>query len=102
MRASVLICSVVLLAGCATNVTQVRQRAAMDLSCESSEVAVELTARPSLGVTRYRAEGCGSERMYECRARLYSAGLPLGERACRREGSRPSAAPDVLGGKVGF
>ena len=85
MRA-LLILSVVLLAGCASSITQVRERAAVDLRCNQSEISVELTERPYVGVTRYRAEGCGDNRGYECHAWVYSGGLPLGKRTCRRAG----------------
>lgn len=81
--------AVPLLAGCAANETQVRTRGAVDLSCDLANVSVELTERPYLGVTRYEASGCGETRAYECRARFYSIGLPLGERTCKRAGSSP-------------
>ena len=75
-----------MLAGCATNSSQVRLRSAQDLDCDAANVHVELTERPYVGVTRYEASGCGESRSYECRARAYVAGVPLGERTCRRTG----------------
>jgi hypothetical protein len=95
------ILAVIVLAGCATNETQVRDRASVDLRCDAAQVSVQLLERPYLGVTRYEAEGCGATREYECRARAYSAGLPIGERACRREGSAPSGVVE-LPGRAGF
>ena len=75
-----------MLAGCATNSSQVRLRSAQDLDCDAANVHVELTERPYVGVTRYEATGCGASRSYECRARAYVAGVPMGERTCRRTG----------------
>lgn len=75
-----------LLAGCASNSSQVRLRSAQDLDCDAANVHVELTERPRVGVTRYEATGCGESRSYECRARAYVAGVPMGERTCRRTG----------------
>jgi len=75
-----------LLAGCASNNAQVHARGALDLDCDPSNVHVTLTERPYVGVTRYEASGCGASRSYECRARAYVLGLPLGERTCRRTG----------------
>jgi hypothetical protein len=74
------------LAGCASNTWQVRERSAQDLNCDAANVHVELTERPYVGVTRYEATGCGESRFYECRARAYVAGVPMGERTCRRTG----------------
>lgn len=84
------------LGGCASNVSQVRERGAIDLGCEPSGVSVELVERPYVGVTRYQAHGCGDTRAYECSARLFTNGVPLGGRACRRAGGgpRPVVAPD--------
>jgi len=90
-----------MLAGCASNEFQVRERAAIDLKCDSEQVSVKLLERPYMGVTRYEADGCGDSRQYECRARAYSMGLPVGERACRREGGRPTGAAE-LPGRYGF
>lgn len=75
-----------ILAGCASNSAQVRLRSAQDLDCDAANVHVELTERPRVGVTRYEATGCGASRSYECRARAYVAGMPMGERTCRRTG----------------
>jgi hypothetical protein len=75
-----------MLAGCASNSSQVRLRSAQDLDCDAANVHVELTERPYVGVTRYEATGCGASRSYECRARAYVAGVPMGERTCRRTG----------------
>jgi hypothetical protein len=75
------------LAGCATNSAQVRLRSAQDLDCDAANVHVQLTERPYVGVTRYEATGCGASRSYECRARAYVAGVPMGERTCRRTGA---------------
>jgi hypothetical protein len=74
------------LVGCASNTWQVRERSAQDLNCDAANVHVELTERPRVGVTRYEATGCGESRSYECRARAYVAGVPMGERTCRRTG----------------
>ena len=74
------------LVGCASNSSQIRLRSAQDLNCEEANVHVELTERPYVGVTRYEASGCGETRFYECRARAYVAGVPMGERTCRRTG----------------
>jgi hypothetical protein len=90
------------LAGCATNQSQVRERAAIDMRCDSDEIAINLLERPYMGVTRYEAVGCGETRQYECRARAYSAGLPIGERACRRDGSSPKGTVELPNGKFGF
>jgi hypothetical protein len=89
-----------MLAGCASNVTQVRTRAALDLACDPSNVDVQLTERPYLGVTRYEAAGCGETRSYVCRAPFYSLGLPLGERTCKRPGS--SHEPVITSRGVAF
>lgn len=78
-----------MLAGCAANTAQVRTRGALDLGCDPANVDVQLTERPYLGVTRYEATGCGQTRSYDCRARFYSLGLPLGERTCKRAGAAP-------------
>jgi len=67
-----------MLAGCASNTAQVRTKGAVDLACDVSNVDVELTERPYVGVTRYQATGCGAARSYECRADFYSLGLPPG------------------------
>lgn len=75
-----------LIVGCASNNWQVRERSAQDLNCDAANVHVELTERPRVGVTRYEATGCGETRSYECRARAYVAGVPMGERTCRRTG----------------
>jgi hypothetical protein len=74
------------LAGCASNNSQVLLRSAQDLNCDEANVHVELTERPRVGVTRYEATGCGESRSYECRARAYVIGVPMGERTCRRTG----------------
>jgi len=74
------------LVGCASNTSQVLLRSAQDLNCDEASVHVELTERPRVGVTRYEATGCGESRSYECRARAYVAGVPMGERTCRRTG----------------
>ena len=90
------------IAGCASNVSQVKERGAIDLKCEPEQVSVTLLERPYMGVTRYEATGCGDTRQYECRARAYSAGVPLGERVCRREGQGPAGAAEIATGKFGF
>ena len=82
-----------MLAGCATNSAQVRLRSAQDLDCDAENVHIQLTERPYVGVTRYEANGCGASRSYECRARVYVAGVPMGERTCRRTGD--AAGPVV-------
>jgi hypothetical protein len=84
------------LVGCASNSTQVRLRSAQDLDCDAANVHVRLTERPYVGVTRYEATGCGDSRTYECRARAYVAGVPMGERTCRRTGGRagPVLSPE--------
>jgi hypothetical protein len=74
------------LVGCASNSSQIRLRSAQDLDCDAANVHVELTERPRVGVTRYEASGCGETRSYECRARAYVVGVPMGERTCRRTG----------------
>lgn len=89
-----------MLAGCASNVTQVRTRGAVDLDCEPSNVNVELTERPYLGVTRYDATGCGSTRSYQCSARFYLLGLPMSDRTCKRAGG--PAGPVVSPNGVRF
>ena len=78
--------AVPMLAVCATNSAQVLERSAQDLDCDAANVHVERTERPRVGVTRYEATGCGESRSYECRARAYVAGVPMGERTCRRTG----------------
>jgi hypothetical protein len=78
--------ALLMIAGCASNNWQVRERSAQDLNCDAANVHVELTERPRVGVTRYEATGCGESRSYECRARAYVAGVPMGERTCRRTG----------------
>src|SRR5688572_4124800 len=78
-----------MLAGCASNTSQVRTRSALDLDCDVSNVNVQLTERPYIGVTRYEATGCGETQSYVCRAQFYSVGLPLGKRTCKRAGERP-------------
>jgi hypothetical protein len=78
--------AVPMLTGCASNSAQVRLRSAQDLGCDAANVHVELTERPYVGVTRYEATGCGESRAYECRARAYVVGVPMGERTCRRTG----------------
>ena len=75
-----------MLVGCASNSSQVLLRSAQDLNCDEANVHVKLTERPYVGVTRYEATGCGESRSYECRARAYVAGVPMGERTCRRTG----------------
>ena len=75
-----------MIVGCASNSSQVLLRSAQDLNCDEANVQVELTERPRVGVTRYKASGCGETREYECRARAYVAGVPMGERTCRRTG----------------
>lgn len=84
-----------LLSGCASNVSQVRTQGAVDLGCDLTSVDVELTERPYLGVTRYDAVGCGATRSYECSARFYVAGLPMGDRTCKRAGggAEPVVSP---------
>jgi hypothetical protein len=75
-----------MIVGCASNSSQVLLRSAQDLNCNEASVHVELTERPRVGVTRYEATGCGESRTYECRARAYVVGVPMGERTCRRAG----------------
>lgn len=89
-----------IMAGCASSGAQVQTRAALDLDCDAANVHVQLTERPYVGVTRYEAAGCGATRSYECRARVYWLGVPMGERTCRREGSR--AGPVVSSEGVAF
>ena len=86
---------VLMLTGCATNISQVRARGAADLACDVSNVDVRLTERPYVGVTRYEASGCGEARSYECSARAYAVGLPFGQRTCKRAGqpSGPVVSP---------
>jgi hypothetical protein len=86
-----------MLAGCAANSTQVHTKAAADLSCDLPNVNVRLAERSYLGVTRYEATGCGETRSYECRARFYSLGLPLGQRTCKRAGGSPEPVIDLGG-----
>jgi hypothetical protein len=74
------------LVGCASNSSQVLLRSVQDLNCDEANVHVELKERPRVGVTRYEATGCGETRSYECRARAYVVGVPMGERTCRRTG----------------
>lgn len=81
-----------LLAACASNISQVRARGAADLACDISDVHVRLVERPYVGVTRYEATGCGEARSYECSARFYTAGVPMGERHCRRAGGPADVA----------
>ena len=90
-----------MLAGCASNIAQVRTRGALDLGCDLSNVDVQLTERPYVGVTRYTATGCGAARSYACSAHFYSLGLPLGERTCKRAGSGPGE-PAITPGSVSF
>jgi hypothetical protein len=87
-----------MITGCATNNGKVLERGAADLSCEPSNVHVELTERPYVGVARYEASGCGETRSYECHARFYIAGVPMGERTCKRTGSPvgPVASPQSV------
>lgn len=80
------VAAIPLLTGCASNVAKVRTRSAVDLDCDPSNVDVQLTERPYLGVTRYEATGCGATRSYQCSARFYIAGVPMGDRNCRRAG----------------
>jgi hypothetical protein len=89
-----------IVAGCASNSGQVLARSALDLDCDVANVHVQLTERPRVGVTRYEAEGCGATRSYECRARVYWLGVPMGERTCRRGGDR--AGPVVSSEGVAF
>jgi hypothetical protein len=89
-----------IVAGCASSGAQVQTRAALDLDCEAANVQVQLTERPYMGVTRYEASGCGASRSYECRARVYWLGVPVGERTCRRNGDR--AGPVVTSEGVAF
>jgi len=49
------------LGACGSNVSQVRARAATDLSC-SSDIQVAVS-----GDDTYRARGCGKEATYACR-----------------------------------
>lgn len=93
---AVVVVALPLLNGCASNVTQVRTRGAVDLGCDVTSVDVELTERPYLGVTRYDAIGCGETRSYQCSARFYVAGLPMGDRTCRRagDGAEPVISPN--------
>ena len=85
------------LAGCASNTSQVRMRGAADLACDISNVDVRLTERPYVGVTRYEATGCGEARSYECSARVYAIGLPIGERNCKRAGGKADAVVSPQG-----
>ncbi len=87
-----------IVAGCASNSVQVRERSALDLDCDTANVHVELTERPYVGVTRYEATGCGASRSYECRARAYVVGMPMGERTCRRTGgpAGPVVSPQAV------
>ena len=89
-----------MLTGCASNVAQVRTRSALDLGCDVSEVDVQLIERRYIGVTRYEASGCGVTRSYECRARFYLLGLPMGARTCKRPGGSPD--PVVTPNGVSF
>jgi len=86
------------LAGCASNNSQVLLKSAQDLNCDEANVHVKLTERPYVGVTRYEATGCGDTRSYECRARAYVIGVPMGERACRRtgDGADPVFSPQSV------
>ena len=86
------------LAGCASNNSQVLLKSAQDLNCDEANVHVKLTERPYVGVTRYEAEGCGETRSYECRARAYVIGVPMGERTCRRtgDGADPVFSPQSV------
>ena len=81
-----LLLTTALLAGCASNVAQIRTKGALDLDCDLSNVNVQLTERPYLGVTRYDATGCGATRSYQCSARYYFLGVPMGDRRCKRSG----------------
>ena len=87
-RSTILVAAVAIsmLVGCASNSSQVLLRSAQDLNCDEASVHVKLTERPYVGVTRYEATGCGESRSYECRARAYVVGVPMGERTCRRTG----------------
>ena len=86
------------LVGCASNSSQVRLRSVQDLSCDEANVHIKLTERPYVGVTRYEATGCGESRYYECRTRAYVAGVPMGERTCRRtdDGAGPVFSPQSV------
>ena len=86
-----------MLAGCASNIAQVRTRGALDLGCDPSNMDVQLTERPYLGVTRYEATGCGATRSYVCRTRFYSVGLPVGKRTCKQVGERPDQVISTQG-----
>ncbi len=96
--AALIAIAVPMLAGCTSNSAQVRLRSAQDLECDAATVHVELTERPYVGVTRYEATGCGESRSYECRARAYVVGVPMGERTCRRTGGAagPVVSPQVV------
>lgn len=89
-----------IVAGCASNNAQIQTRAALDLGCDAANVNVQLTERPYMGVTRYEASGCGESRSYECRARVYWLGVPMGERTCRRGNGK--AGPVVSSEGVAF
>jgi len=86
------------LVGCTSNNSQVLLKGAQDLNCDEANVHVKLTERPYVGVTRYEATGCGETRAYECRARAYVIGMPMGERACRRtgDGADPVFSPQSV------
>lgn len=86
-----------MLTGCASNVTQVRTRSALDLGCDASEIDVQLIERPYVGVTRYEATGCGMTRSYECRTRFYVLGLPMSDRTCKRPGGSPGPVASPSG-----
>jgi hypothetical protein len=89
-----------MLTACASNTAQVRTRGAADLACDLANVNVQLTERPYVGVTRYEVSGCGASRAYECSARFYALGLPMGERTCKRSGG--SADPVFSPQSVSF
>lgn len=87
VRVLALVVAAFSIAGCASNVSKVRTQGARDLSCDVSDVDVELTDRPYLGFTRYDAKGCGETRSYQCSSRFYLWGVPLSSRTCRRAGA---------------
>lgn len=95
----IVVAALSMLTGCASNVTQVRTRSAKDLACDLSEVDVQLIERRYVGVTRYEATGCGETRSYECSARFYFIGLPLGARTCKRPGGSPGPVASPSGVK---
>ena len=97
VRAIVVCLTAAAFGGCASNDSQVREKGALDLGCDASNVSVALIERPYVGVTRYEAVGCGNARAYECNARVYSMGLPIGERSCKRTGGHRGATVGAEG-----